>query len=202
MAKLNFRRDLVPFLVATVGEFAALVLWLKFRDAGSFQNANLALWIGFAVERIAVAIWVRYVYGRELDITAAPVWVTGSFLLIITVAEVGIWDVWLRVARGSSGMLAGAIVLFVLIHALHSIEMGVVRARHPLIYARNGRTVFFSLMETVGGAGWLWLLMLQRPTAGALMLLSGLTVEHLIQGGSLKPSAEERSVRAARVVPA
>lgn len=181
----NFRRDIVPFLVATIGEFAALVLWLRFRDAGALAAANIALWTGFAIERIAVALWVRFVLAPGAG-GVNPLWVTGAFLFVITVAEVAIWGFWLRVAR-ASGALAGATVLFALIHVLHSVEMGAVRRHNPLRYAINARTLGFSLMEALGGAGWLLLADAGRPVLGALVLLGGLTVEHLVQGGLLKP---------------
>jgi len=182
---LDFRRDIIPFLIATIGEFVALVLWLQWLDAGAVAAAHAALWIGFAVERIAVAVWIRYVYAPAAGVTSGPIWTTGIFLFLITLAEVGIWDVWLSVSR-SSGLLAGGALLFVLIHALHSLEMGAVKSRSPLVYARNARTLTFSVMEALGGAGWLWLYSI-GPVLGAAVLLAGLSIEHLVQGRLLKP---------------
>jgi hypothetical protein len=183
---VDFRRDIVPFLIATIGEFVALVLWLKYLDAGAAAQARAALWIGFAVERIAVAAWVRYVYAPQAGVTSGPIWTTAIFLFFITLAEVGIWDVWLDVSR-SSGLVAGGALLFVLIHILHSLEMGAVKNRNPLTYARNASTLTFSIMEAVGGAGWLWLYGMGHPTLGATVLLVGLSIEHVVQGRLLKP---------------
>ncbi|MDQ6633513.1 MAG: hypothetical protein M3Z10_02015 [Gemmatimonadota bacterium] len=200
MRSLDFRRDIVPFLVATLGEFFALVLWLRYQDAGDIATARVALWIGFAVERIAVAMWVRQSFGPALGVASGPIWKTGIFLFIITLVEVTIWDVWLRTARSTgdmAGPMTAALLLFVLIHALHSLEMGAVRNQNPLIFAVKGRTLFFSLMETVAGAGWLALAARGHPTLGALVLLVGLTVEHIIQGGLLKPATADSPTVAA-----
>ncbi len=187
-ARLDFKRDLVPFLIATFGEFVALVLWLHYLDLGQSRTANIALWIGFAVERVAVAAWVRNVHGPSTGVAGGPLWSVGLFLIVITIAEVGIWDWWLRVSRGS-GLGAGLLLLFALIHVLHSVEMGAVKRHNPLRYVVNPRTLTFSVMEAVGGTGWLWLYGLGRPVMGALVLLAGLTVEHLVQGGLLKPES-------------
>ena len=184
---LDFRRDIVPFLIATIGEFTALVLWLYWLEKSATTQANVALWVGFTIERIAVAVWVRKVYAVNAGVTSKPIWVTAIFLLIITIAEVAIWDVWLRTSN-AEGVLTGLALLFVLIHALHSLEMGAVKGRSPLIYAVSLRTLFYSVMEAVGGAGWLWLHWRGQVVAGALVLLVGLTIEHVVQGGGLKPT--------------
>ena len=184
--KLDFQRDLVPFLIATIGEFVALVLWLHYLDLGQSRPANLALWTGFAVERIAVAVWVRKVYSPATGVTGGPLWTVAIFLLIITIIEVAIWDWWLQVSR-DRGLWLGFALLFVLIHALHSGEMGAVKRHNPLKYAVAPRTLLFSVMEAAGGTGWLWLHSMGRPWLGAAVLLVGLTMEHLVQGGLLKP---------------
>jgi hypothetical protein len=186
-AQLDFRRDLAPFLIATIGEFVALVFWLHLRDLGETQAANAALWTGFAVERVAVAAWVRAVHGPATGIAGGPLWTVAIFLIVITIVEVAIWDWWLQVSRGS-GLLAGLALLFILIHALHSAEMGAVKRQSPLRYAVAPRTVTFSAMEAIGGTGWLWLYGLGYPVLGAGVLLAGLTVEHLVQGGLLRPA--------------
>jgi len=183
---LDFRRDIVPFLIATLGEFIALVLWLRWLDAGATTAARVALWTGFAIERVAVAAWVRYVYAPQSGVTRGPLGITAIFLFVITLAELGIWGLWLNASRGR-GILVGAALLFVLIHALHSLEMGAVKNRSPLVYARNARTLLFSVMEAIGGAGWLWLHDGGQPVGGAAVLLVGLSIEHVVQGRLLKP---------------
>jgi hypothetical protein len=187
-ARLDFRRDLAPFLVATIGEFVALTAWLHYLDRGHPLAADIVRWSGFAVERIAVASWVRRVHGPATGIAGGSLWLVGLFLVVITVAEVSIWDWWLGLSR-SHGLAAGGGLLFILIHALHSLEMAGVKRGNPLAYAITPRTLLFSAMEAAGGAAWLWLADTGRPVAGALLLLAGLTVEHLVQGGLLKPAA-------------
>jgi hypothetical protein len=43
-------------------------------------------------------------------------------------------------------------------------------------------------MEAAGATGWLALRAADQPILGALCLLVGLTVEHIVQGSLLKPA--------------
>jgi hypothetical protein len=186
MSTFDFRKDILPFLIATVGEFSALTLWLMLSDSHQIVWASVALWIGFAIERIAVAAWVRSVYAPGEGITSDPLWKTGVFLLVITGLELAIWSWWRLVAERSGVVIAG-VELLVLIHALHSLEMGAVKRQSPLVYVVNTRTIFFSIMEAAGATGWLALRGADQAILGALCLLVGLTVEHIVQGSLLKP---------------
>lgn len=186
MVSLDFRRDIAPFLVATIGEFAALTGWLILLGDHRTAAADALLWSGFAIERIAVASWVRSVYAPGEGVASSPLWEMGLFIIVITIAEVGIWSVWLDSTTTRGVWLAGGLLL-VLIHVLHSIEMGAVKRKNPLVYAVNVRTIFFSIMEAAGATAWIALRNDHHPLRGALALLVGLTVEHIIQGGTLKP---------------
>jgi hypothetical protein len=182
----DFRRDIAPFLVATIGEFVALTAWLVLLGQHRTAAADVLLWSGFAIERLAVAIWVRRVYAPGEGVTSSPLWEMGVFIIVITIAEVAIWSVWLD-STGARGILAAGVLLLVLIHVLHSIEMGTVKRKNPLVYAANIRTIFFSIMEAAGATAWIALRNAHHPLRGALALLIGLTLEHIIQGGTLKP---------------
>ncbi|MEL6143309.1 MAG: hypothetical protein AAFU67_17030, partial [Bacteroidota bacterium] len=73
--KLNFKTDILPFIIATLGEFVALYFWLYHLDLGQFYWANAILWIGFAIERTAVYLWIQYVYRqreRRANLPAPP----------------------------------------------------------------------------------------------------------------------------------
>jgi hypothetical protein len=187
MSSFDFRRDIAPFLVATIGEFVALSAWLILLEQHRSTAADVALWSGFAIERIAVASWVRSVYSPGEGNTSSPLWAVGVFIIIITIAEVAIWSAWLSSTTKWGVWPAGGLLL-VLIHALHSFEMGSVKRQSPLVYAINGHTIFFSIMEAAGATAWIWLWRDHHPLRGAAALLIGLTVEHIVQGGTLKPA--------------
>jgi len=197
---LDVRTDILPFVIATAGEFAALYFWLHYLDQGQFLLANAVLWGGFAVERTAVYLWIRYIYREEEGRT-----VEGSFfsvfgaLVLITLTEVLIWILWLALADGQiawldvgfleNTLLAGG-VLMVLMLIEHSVEMAGLRQRSPLEYMTNGNTIFFTLMEVLGAVGWLYLVRTDRPVLGAICLLVGLSIEHVLQGSELRPEED------------
>ena len=43
-------------------------------------------------------------------------------------------------------------------------------------------------MEAVGAVAWLYLVRHDEPLWGALILLVGLSIEHVLQGSQLKPA--------------
>jgi hypothetical protein len=187
MKQLDFRRDILPFLIATVGEFIALFFWLRFLDQGQFLLGNVLLWIGFLVERTAVILWLRYVNGKDDSGTIAGSSPTQLAVIVFTLSliEIIIWIAWLYVAD-NFGHLAGVIVLTVMIHSLHTREMATVKKTPFLTYLTNPSTIFFSIMEIAGGTLWLVFVRGGNEMLGGLFLLIGLSVEHLIQGATLK----------------
>ncbi len=60
-SNLDFRTDVIPFILATAGEFSALAFWLHYIDRDELVIANFVLWTGFMVERISVALWMQFV---------------------------------------------------------------------------------------------------------------------------------------------
>lgn len=185
---LNPRTDVLPFVAATVGEFAALFYWLRLLEAGQPWMAAGVLWAGFTVERVAVVLWILFVYTPQ-DANAPPrppLWRSALTLVAITVSEVLIWVAWLAIATTSGHLLAGA-VLMALMLAEHSVEMSLIKRTPPFAFVGNAKTIFFTVMEVLGAMGWLYLTWNGRPLAGAAMLLIGLSVEHVLQGSQLKP---------------
>lgn len=211
LSSLDFRTDVLPFVVATAGEFAALYFWLYFLDQGQFLLANAILWGGFAVERTAVYLWMQYIYreaeGRAVD---RPFFSVFAALFLITLTEVLIWILWLALADGqiawlnlgfvANTMLAGG-VLMVLMLIEHSVEMAGLRQRSPLAYMTDANTIFFTLMEVLGAVGWLYLVRTDRPVLGALCLLVGLSIEHILQGSELRPEEEPGAEVAPHALP-
>lgn len=201
LGNLNLKTDVLPFVAATAGEFAALYYWLRLVEGGQLWQAAAVLWVGFSVERIAVALWILFVYAPK-DASAPPrppVWKSALTLIGITVSEVLIWVVWLKLAVAYGHLVATA-ALMVLMLAEHSVEMSLIKRTPPFAFITNPNTIFFTVMEVIGGAGWLYLTWEGQPLAGAACLLIGLSIEHVIQGAQLKPDAEV--ARTPAVVPA
>jgi hypothetical protein len=46
-------------------------------------------------------------------------------------------------------------------------------------------------MEVVGAVGWLAFVRADRPVLGAVCLLVGLSIEHVLQGSDLRPEEAE-----------
>lgn len=189
MKPLNFQKDILPFITATVGEFLALYFWLKFQDQGQWVLAIVLLWAGFLVERISVFLWLRNVYHPIEGVAAGEtsLWKTSIGLILITLSEIVIWVVWLWLANDVNFWLA-AVVLMILMLGEHSLEMSLVKKTKPLTYVTDIKTIFYTVMETLGAVGWLYFVRHDEPLWGALILLVGLSVEHVLQGSQLKPA--------------
>jgi hypothetical protein len=197
LRRLDFRTDVLPFVVATAGEFVALYLWLEYADQGRLVLANVILWLGFAVERTAVYLWILYIYrkaGAIREERSLPLTIVGLFA--ITLSEILIWFLWLSVADGDIAWLASTLVvdfalagvlLMSLMLVQHSIEMAALRRTPPFAYLRSPNTIFFTFMEVAGAVGWLYFVRTDRPLAGGLCLLVGLSIEHVLQGTELRP---------------
>ena len=194
MSQKSFTRDVLPFIIATGGEFAALFFWLRFLDDGRWLLANVLLWAGFLVERIAVVTWLRFAYrqaeGAAPEGPGLPLWKAAIGLLLITLSEILIWLAWLWVADTINFWLA-AVALMLLMLIEHSVEMSFVKKTGPFAWMGNGRTIFFTLMEVLGGVGWLYYVRHDSPWLGALFLLVGLSIEHVLQGSQLKPDSDQ-----------
>lgn len=199
-SNLNWRTDVLPFIFATGGEFAALFFWLRFADQGQMVTASIVLWVGFLIERAAVVLWLQYVY-RQQEGEAPPqlnanLWQAILGILFITLTEIVIWAIWFGLAGGNEPgapdmgkHIIAAVVLFLLLQVQHSVEMGILRRKSTLDYITNPNTLFFTLMEALGGFGWLLFVRNDQEMLGALALLIGLSVEHVLQGSTLKPEA-------------
>ena len=67
----SFKVNVLPFIVATLGEFTALYFWLWFFREEQYLLAVVILLAGFLAERIAVLYWVSQVFGAEVGITGS-----------------------------------------------------------------------------------------------------------------------------------
>lgn len=194
---LDFKTDVLPFIIATAGEFTALFFWLQFLDAGRPILANVLLWGGFAVERLAVYLWIQYIYRtKEGRVERQPLLLIVGGLFLITLSEVLIWIFWLALADGDIAWLAfaattnfilAAVVLMVLMLVEHSVEMAVLKRKPPFAYVTSVNTIFFTFMEVAGAVAWLYFVRTDRPLLGGACLLIGLSIEHVLQGSELRP---------------
>ncbi len=188
MKPLDFKKDILPFITATLGEFFALYFWLKFMDQDKWLPANVVLWAGFMVERVSVFLWLRNVYRTQDGMTSEeiPLWQSAIGLILIAGSEIVIWVLWLWLANDVNFWLA-AVVLLILMLGEHSMEMSLVKKTKPLFYITDPKTIFYTVMEAVGAVAWLYLVQHDEPLWGALILLVGLSVEHVLQGSQLNP---------------
>lgn len=188
MSKLDLKSDILPFMIATVGEWIALYFWLDFIHQDSPIIANAFLWAGFIIERSAVLYWVRTVHNPASGIANVnyPFWQQALRIFGVTITEVLIWIIWLFLA-GKFGHVAAGAALFVLMQLEHSWEMSLVKGTSIWSYIGNTRTLIFTVAETLGGIGWLYYVLDGQHLIAGLILFIALSIEHVIQGGTLKP---------------
>lgn len=187
-SKLNFVTDVIPFLVATVGEFIALHFWLTYMDLEKFLLANLLLWIGFGIERGSVAYWVKKVYRPKEGITGStvPIWKQILAWGFITLTEITIWIIW-YFSIEPLGYIGSTVILYILMLVQHSAELGLVKRKNIFLHTKDLKTHFFTLMEVLGAVGWIYFHQLGNNQWAMLCLIVGLAIEHVIEGSSLKP---------------
>ncbi|MDN5217146.1 hypothetical protein QQ020_34055 [Fulvivirgaceae bacterium BMA12] len=190
---LNFKTDIVPFLIATIGEFIALHYWLTYMDLGNLLLANLLLWVGFGIERGSVAVWVKKVYRPKEGITGTnvPVWQQILGWGFITFTEILIWIVWYY-SIDRLGYMGSTAILYGLMLIQHSAELGLVKRKNIFSHTLDLKTHFFTLMEVLGAVGWIYYHQQGDNHWAMLCLLIGLSIEHIIEGSSLKPENVER----------
>lgn len=191
-SKLNFKTDIIPFLVATIGEFIALHFWLTYMDLDKLLLANLLLWVGFGIERASVAYWVNKVFrpAKGIASSSVPLWQQVLGLGFITLTEIVIWIIWYYSIE-PFGYFWSTVILYVLMLVEHSAELGLVKSKNIFLHTKDLKTHFFTLMEVLGGLGWIYFHQLGNDPLAMLCLLVGLSIEHIIEGSSLKPDPDE-----------
>src|SRR5690606_31392516 len=153
-SNLDIRTDVVPFILATVGEFSALFLWLRFIDNNELVVANFVLWAGFMVERVSVALWLQYIYRRGTqgggisgsDFTPHNIGLAIFKLFFFTLSEIIIWVMWALMAQEINQLVA-ALALFPLLQVQHAVEQAILKETRYSLYIFNPTTLFFTLME-------------------------------------------------------
>ena len=200
--KGGFAREKLPFIIATGGEFLGLYFWLHFWDAGSYLLATLILWAGFLTERIAVLGWVKYFHtkmeakypNQSVDKSAddfknKPKAQQLLHLLAICLSEISIWVAFVF-AYDSYGIAAGFAVLLIGEQLEHSMELALIAHRKITDYIPTWNALKITLLEAGGGLAWIWFVRNGQPQLGGLLMLVGLTIEHVVQGNKIKVDLE------------
>ncbi|WP_068139242.1 hypothetical protein [Roseimaritima ulvae] len=187
MGPLQLLKTKLPFAIATIGEFVALYFWLMFWDQGAHITATIVLWSGFFTERIAVLYWVKVNFGGHIGIAAdhKPWWEKLIGLTLICLSEITVWVAFVFV-YDQFGILPAFLVLFVGEQLEHSVELGLLAQTSWKNFIFSRSATMITLLEAGGGLAWLYLVRHGQPQLGGLMILLGLTIEHVVQGGAIK----------------
>lgn len=168
---------LLALTIATGTEFVGLVVWLELVKDEQHVLGVLALVIGLVLERIAVVITARSMYGDH------PLPKNFNLIQVFTaIAESAAWIIWLIVAQQISHVL-GMILLGVFQLFLHSGQLAYATNRRPLFQdITDLKTIIFSAVEAFGAFLWLLASLDENLVLAAIILLVTLIVEHIIQG--------------------
>jgi hypothetical protein len=206
----SFVKDRLPFIVATGSEFLGLYFWLYFFDRGgiSIALAMIALGAGFLSERLAVLGWVKYFhtklqaqYGLAADGSAGSdikqKSTAGALLHLsfICLTEITIWVTFVLIFD-RWGWVAGFATLMVGEQLQHSLDLALIARRPIREYIPSANALLITLLEGIGGISWLWLVRHGQPQVGGLILLIGLSIEHVVQGQRIKRDLAEEYVAA------
>lgn len=198
----GFVKETLPFFIATGGEFVGLYFWLSLWNQGHWLIAVVVLWAGFLTERIAVLGWVKYFHSKmEAKYPDQPPDASASdfknkpkaqqlfHLFLICLSEISIWVVFVFVFE-HHGALAAFAVLVIGEQLEHSMELGLIAHRPIGEYIPTWNALKITLLEAGGGIAWVWLVQHEQPQLGGLIMLLGLTVEHVVQGNKIKVDLE------------
>lgn len=194
----------VKVLVATVIETAGIYLWLRFHTEGHLLEWSLlALILGESVEtglfrtgttRDSQRRWgslARDSPGVEhFRKVQRRVFATG-------VGEVLIWLLWLYTAE-AVGWLAAGLLLLVLMHLKHHVEVATVRDLRfrERLFTLHGASA--SALEVAGGVACLELLKREHYVLAAVALGGAILLEHALQIDILAWEMKARDIRLPR----
>jgi len=183
MENLDPKAGIIAFFNANFSEWIGLIAWLTLVEDGQPLLGAVALWAGLLVERIGVVWWLQ-IHKRLPMSTIVPK------LIYLAAQEAVVWVIWLIVVD-AAGHIAGGIVLLILIHIEHAVQIPELRFDHTtyMDILPRPRALIISLAEAAGGIVWLYLVREEdSATLGSIILLILLTIEHGIQGPLIIPS--------------
>lgn len=109
---------------------------------------------------------------------------------MITIPELIIWVGWLWLARSYGYSVAGAGLAVTMLFE-HALELSLVNQVKFRFFLTHLPTLFFTAMEVLAGVAWLILVDREHGAAGGAILLLGLTIEHIVEGATLKNPAQK-----------
>jgi hypothetical protein len=112
-----------------------------------------------------------------------------AHLLLITLSEIVIWVVAVYLFD-RHGWVPALGVLLVGEQLQHSMELGLIAHRPIGDYIPTWNALKITLFETIGGIIWISLVRHGQPQLGGLMILIGLSIEHVVQGAKIKTDLE------------
>lgn len=169
-------RDQLRIAIFTLVETVALATWLAVvrgaANTGSMIAGLAVLAVGFTVEHILA---YNVIHGRGLlDLRGVPI----AQKAVVSVIETGIWAVWLVLT--DLNPIVAAVVLAGLLIVEHTLSDNVFKGKGLFSRLIDGRTIVFSLIEAVGAAIWLALVVANLAIVGIIVLLGASFVEHLL----------------------
>ena len=203
----SFKVNVLPFIVATVGEFVALYFWLWFFWEQQYLLGLVILLAGFLTERLAVLYWVSQVFGAEVGITGSkktPVQ-KAIGLLMITGSEIIVWSIWYFADRDlapsmgpTSAFLLASAFLIIGEQLQHSWDLALLNSKRIRDFIFHPTTIFITVLECGGGIMMLYFFKQDLRWTPAIIMLVALTIEHVVQGSMIKPSGKGSPGQAAK----
>lgn len=203
----SFKVNVLPFIVATFGEFVALYFWLWFFWERQYLLAVVLLLAGFLAERLAVLYWVSQVFGAEVGITGSkktPVQ-KAIGLLMITASEIIVWSIWYFADRDlapsmgpTSSFLLASALLIIGEQLQHSWDLALLNSKRIRDFIFHPTAIFITVLECGGGISMLHFFKQDLRWTAAIIMLVALTIEHVVQGSMIKPSVKGSPGQAAK----
>ena len=200
--EVGTRERLIAVVAVTLAEAPTTYLWLRLDHAGHPWWGVLSLSAGLLLETVAAGALIN----RQRRNGTIPVAErvsgdhqkkVGRLIGGTTVAEIGLWVLWLALAQGP-GQVIAAVVLLVLMHVKHHIEFMAARDTPFKDHLLAPLSTFASAIEVAGGVACLALVLDGRPALAAVALLLGFVVEHTILVDELQSELERRDIRLPR----
>jgi len=196
------RERLIAVVAVTVAEAPTTYLWLRLDQAGHEWWGLLSLTAGLLLETVVAGRLIQ----RQRDNGTIPgaKSVPGEHQKKVarlvggaTVAEIGLWVLWLALAL-EIGQVVAAVVLLVLMHLKHHVEFIAARDTPFREQLLAPKSTFASAMEVAGGVACLALLLDGRPVLAAVALGLGFVIEHTLLVDDLQSELERRDIRLPR----
>jgi len=175
-------RGILTLNHATFSEMAGLIIALHLADTGKLLAGIFVLFLSQLSERIAVIMVTDEAYvGRSFPRNFfAPV-------IVSAYAEGSAWIIWFALWNylplpGIGPIVVATLALFVMQLYQHSWLMSIVVNKPPFSrYATDPITIVFSAVEALTAGAWLLVARSDHLFWAAIVLLVGLSIEHLLQ---------------------